>query len=83
MNEKVNMKKRIADVLYLVGSIAGAGLISLNAGYNQMGYAMFLVASIAGIYLLKYHAKDVSWSLFVVNIYFAVVNVNGFFQYAN
>lgn len=74
------MLKKVADAVYLVGSIAGSALIASNAGMNQIGYVLFLLSSLAGIYLLK--NSNASKSLMIVTIYFSVINTIGLIRYA-
>ena len=77
MNKKI--KKLIADAIYLGGSLGGSTLIALNIGMNAYGYMLFLLASLAGIYLLM--KSDASRSLMIVTLYFTGVNFMGMVRY--
>ena len=67
--------KVLADTIYLVSSISGAILVALNIGLQLEGYIVFLISSVAGIYLLL--QSNASRSLVVVAVIFMVVNIVG------
>ena len=66
---------RIADVIYLGSSMVGALLVALNIGLQFEGYALFLVSSISGSYLVL--KSNASRSLLWVNGLFAIINIVG------
>ena len=75
LQRSLTMKKRLADIIYLASSAIGALLVALNIGMQLEGYALFLISSISGIYLLL--KSDASRSLVWVNAMFAVINIIG------
>jgi hypothetical protein len=77
MIPKINYQAFL-EVILLLGSLLGSTLIALNCGYNQLGFAAFLVASIITTYFFR--KCDASWSLQVVNVYFMCTNLIGIFR---
>ena len=69
------MKQKIIDTVYLCTSITGALLVALNIGTQMLGYTLFLISSIAGIFLLL--RSNASKSLIIVSAVFAMINVIG------
>lgn len=53
----------------------GAILVALNIGQAQLGYTVFLISSLAGIYLLL--KSNASRSLLAVNVMFMIINIVG------
>lgn len=74
-----SITEKIADVVVVVGSIAGSTLTASNLGYNNIGYVFFILASLATLYLLS--LCNASKSLYVVNGYFLIINVVGVIRY--
>jgi len=72
-------KELVLDFVYMAGSFIGAALIASNTGYNVVGYILFFMSSIAGIFLLK--NSNASKSLLIVTLYYAVVNLIGIVRY--
>ena len=71
--------KKLADIITVVGSMLGAGLIALNINYNVLGYVFFLIANLANLYLLN--ISTASKSLTVVTIFFVIANIIGIMRY--
>ena len=69
------MKKKLADVIFVVSNAVGASLIALNMGLQLYGFISFLIGNFVGMYLLK--NSDASKSLFVIQIMFAIINIVG------
>jgi hypothetical protein len=67
--------KRALDAVYLTGSFVGAALVALNVGLQVWGFVFFFMSSIAGILLLR--NSNASWSLMVVTVYYAIINLVG------
>jgi|GEM_PF-5951971 len=80
-------KNFILNLVYFIGSIFGAGLIALNIGYNRIGFASFLIASVIGLYLIIKHHSSVSvawhkqWALILVGVYYIIMNIVGIIRY--
>jgi hypothetical protein len=71
--------KRVLDFLAVAGAIGGSSLIAANVGLNVLGYAFFLISSLASLQLLR--QSDASKSLIVINLWFTAMNVLGIVRY--
>lgn len=67
--------KKVIDNVYLITSIVGAFLVAINAGYQVIGFSLFLVSSLCGCYLVV--NSNASRNLLYVNMMFAMINVVG------
>jgi len=67
--------KVIADYVAVLGAVSGSTVISLNIGINEVGFVLFLLSSIATIYLL--HISDASKSVHFITFYFLIANIIG------
>lgn len=72
--------KPAVDVVFLLTSFAGAGIIAANIDLNVIGYWLFLVSSIAGFTLVW--NSNASKSLLLVNAMFAIINIVGIVRYS-
>lgn len=71
--------KRVLDFLAVAGAVGGSTLIASNVGLNVLGYALFLISSLASLQLLR--QSDASKSLIVINLWFTAMNVLGIVRY--
>ena len=72
--------KRFLDICVVAGAIGGSTLIASNIGMNVFGYILFLVSSVASLFLLR--RSDASKSLVLVNLYFTAMNMIGIIRYS-
>lgn len=67
-----------AEVLMVVGAIAGSTLLALNIPTSKWGYVLFLMSSAPGIYVgLKTGVK----SLTITSVYFTIINAIGVYRW--
>lgn len=71
--------RRLLDAFAFGGAVIGSAIIAFNLGFNQIGYAFFLVSSISSVLLLK--NSNASRSLLLTNLFFVVMNVIGLIRY--
>lgn len=67
-----------AEILMVLGAIAGSTLLALNIPASKWGYMLFLFSSSSGIYVgLKTKVN----SLTILNLYFTIVNAMGVYRW--
>jgi len=67
--------KIVADAIAVIGAISGSTIIALNIGMNQFGFVLFLLSSLATLFLL--HNSNASKSIELITFYFLITNVIG------
>ena len=66
---------KIADALALYGAIIGAAIVAVSVEYSIVGYASYLISSVATFYRLR--DTNVSRSIKHQNIFFVFINCVG------
>lgn len=67
-----------AEVLMVLGAVAGSTLLALNIPISKWGYLMFLISSVSGLYVgWKTGVK----SLTILNVYFTIINAIGVYRW--
>ena len=66
---------RMLGAVYIMASMLGAMLVALNIGMQFWGYAVFLISSVVGAYLVWISNAD--RSLLWVHIMYAGINIIG------
>lgn len=66
---------KFVEVVFLLSSIIGAGILALNVGANIFGFVFFLISNVCSFYLYK--KSNVSRTMFIVTFIFSIINVLG------
>lgn len=75
-----NHGKHIANILALGGAVGGSFLVAANVGVAVVGYVLFLLSSVASLYLLR-KTDNSPKSLVYQNIFFICVNIFGLYRH--
>lgn len=70
--------KKILDAIYLTCSIIGATIVASNSGYQLLGYVVFMISSIAGMFLIM--KSNISRSVLIVNVIYLAINAFGIYR---
>ena len=73
----------ILDFCVIAGSMIGSAMVAANLGqqFIVIGYALFLIAGVASVIILK--ATKGAGSLLFINCYFTIVNIIGLIRYSS